>query len=114
MKKKIIVISIVLLVTTASCQSGKQKVYLANGIKIAEVTHNSAIIWSRATAVEKQDKSTPKFKYETDPLKIPKDYQPIPKGLTLTQMEGAVPGKAGKIHVVAAHVKVHEITVEIR
>jgi alkaline phosphatase D len=99
-ERKILLSLILFVVTTVSCRSNEKAVYLADGIKIGEVTHNTAVIWSRATAVEKPDMTAPKFKYETGPHVIPKDYNPLPKGLTLEQMEGAVPGKAGKVRLI--------------
>jgi alkaline phosphatase D len=98
--KKSFVSLFLLVITTVSCRSGEKNVYLADGIKIGEVTHNSAIIWCRVTAVEKPNMTAPKFKYETGPKIIPPDYNPLPKGLALEQMEGAVPGKSGKVRLI--------------
>ena len=76
----------------ASFLSGK--VYQTNGIKIGEVTHDSAIIWTRLTKNPSANTNGEKF------LKVSKEVEQIPKGKTLEDMEGAVPGTDGKVKII--------------
>ena len=69
------------------------KVYQANGIKIGEVTQDSAIIWTRLTKNPTAHIDGEKFR------KVPKHAQQIPDGKSLTDMEGAVPGIAGSVRI---------------
>ena len=69
------------------------KVYQANGIKIGEVTQDSAIIWTRLTKNPSANTNGEKFP------KASKEAEQIPKGKKLEDMEGAVPGTQGKVKV---------------
>ena len=69
------------------------KVYQANGIKIGEVTQDSAIIWTRLTKNSSANTNGEKFP------KVSKEAVQIPKGKKLEDMEGAVPGTKGKLKV---------------
>ena len=69
------------------------KVYQANGIKIGEVTQDSAIIWTRLTKDLSANTNGEKF------LKVSKEAEQIPKGKKLEDMEGAVPGAEGKVKI---------------
>ena len=69
------------------------KVYQANGIKIGEATQDSAIIWTRLTKNPSANTNGEKFP------KVSKEAAQIPKGKTLEDMEGAVPGAKGKVKI---------------
>jgi len=69
------------------------KVYQTNGIKIGEVTQDSAIIWTRITKNPTANTNGEKFR------KVPKHAPQIPKGKSLSDMEGAVPGIAGSVRI---------------
>ena len=69
------------------------KVYQANGIKIGEVTQDSAIIWTRLTKNPSANTNGEKFP------KVSKEAEQIPKGKKLEDMEGAVPGTKGKVKI---------------
>ncbi|MDA7822787.1 alkaline phosphatase D family protein [Opitutales bacterium] len=69
------------------------KVYQTNGIKIGEVTQDSAIIWTRLTKNPTANTNGEKFR------KVPKHAPQIPKGKSLSDMEGAVPGIAGSVRI---------------
>src|SRR6056300_1300846 len=69
------------------------KVYQTNGIKIGEVTQDSAIIWTRLTKNPTAHIDGGKFR------KVPKHAPQIPKGKSLADMEGAVPGIAGSVRI---------------
>jgi alkaline phosphatase D len=69
------------------------KVYQTNGIKIGEVTQDSAIIWTRLTKNPIAHIDGQKFR------KVPKHAQQIPDGKNLSDMEGAVPGIAGSVRI---------------
>ena len=69
------------------------EVYLANGIKIGEVTQDSAILWTRLTKHATANIDGEKFR------KVPKHVRQIPEGKNLAEMEGAVPGNAGSVRI---------------
>jgi len=69
------------------------KVYQTNGIKIGEVTQDSAIIWTRITKNPTANTNGEKFR------KVPKHAPQIPKGKSLSDMEGAVPGITGSVRI---------------
>ena len=69
------------------------EVYLANGIKIGEVTQDSAILWTRLTKHATANIDGEKFR------KVPKHVPQIPEGKNLAEMEGAVPGNAGSVRI---------------
>ena len=69
------------------------KVYQANGIKIGEVTQDSAIIWTRLTKNPSANTNGEKFP------KVSKEAVQIPNGKKLEDMEGAVPGTKGKVKI---------------
>lgn len=98
----------------AGCTPSKpdEKVYLANGIKIGEVSQNSAIIWTRTTQVETP--ATTGVEFTTlDRKKIPEitshpdqDLGPkgrfgfqLPEGTTLDDTPHAVPGTSGEVRL---------------
>jgi hypothetical protein len=65
--------------------------FFANGIKIGEVTEDSALIWTRLTRHATAHVDGVKFR------KTPKHAPQTPAGKSLTDMEGAVPGIAGSV-----------------
>ena len=69
------------------------KVYQANGIKIGEVTQDSAIVWTRLTKNPSANTDGEKFP------KVSKEAEQIPNGKKLEEMEGAVPGTKGKVKI---------------
>ena len=69
------------------------KVYQANGIKIGEVTQDSAIVWTRLTRNPSANTNGEKFP------KVSKEAVQIPRGKKLGDMEGAVPGTKGKVKI---------------
>jgi len=72
--------------------------FLANGIKIGELTPTSVRMWTRLTAVEKPDMNAPKFERTKDRPGPPAVV--MPAGLTIDRMEGAVPGMPSQVRVV--------------
>jgi alkaline phosphatase D len=67
--------------------------FFANGIKIGEVTKDSALIWTRLTRHATAHVDGVKFR------KTPKHAPQIPIGKSLTDMEGAVPGITGSVRI---------------
>src|SRR3989304_1251154 len=69
-------------------------VFMANGIKIGEVTQTSAILWTRLTQQPERNHAGfafPELKRKDNPTEA-KQLQ----GHALEEMEGAVPGAAGE------------------
>lgn len=95
--------------STTSCllllglTSAHADLFMANGIKIGDVTQGTAKIWTRLTAQPERTRSGVSF------LKIanPRREKPaasdgshqIPKEKSLADMEGSVPGTAGEVRV---------------
>ncbi len=80
-------------VDTRHSSAQLKQVYQANGIKIGEVTQKSAIIWTRLTSI-------PELNLAGTPWPSSKkksSIQVIPKGNTLADMNGAVPGSKGRV-----------------
>ena len=75
-----------------SCSEMEVPVYMANGIKIGEVTQNSAIVWTRLTKQPERNTSGNSFAKNNK-----KDFNP-PFG-KLEEMEGATPGITGEIRI---------------
>ena len=70
-------------------------VFMANGIKIGEVTQTSAILWTRLTQQPERNHAGfafPELKRKDNPTEA-KQLQ----GHALEEMEGAVPGAAGEV-----------------
>ena len=87
-------------------------VFMGNGIKIGEVTQNSAIIWARLTKISKLNKPGIKFnefsvkKYLADKSISDEENGPkggfasqLPRDVSLEEAEGAVPGTAGEVRL---------------
>lgn len=73
-------------------------VFQANGIKIGEVDQTSALIWTRLTLNEQANSAGAEF---IRPKKsgLPNTAEQLPKGKTLGDMQGAVPGAAGSVRI---------------
>ena len=95
---KIKVIHIILFYTSlslvmfTSCSKTEAPVYMANGIKIGEVTQNSAIIWTRLTKHPERNINGHNF-----PKSETKHVNP-PFG-KLEEMKAATPGTTGEVHI---------------
>jgi alkaline phosphatase D len=72
--------------------------YFANGIKIGEVDQDSALIWTRLTRHPSILLDGAKF-IECGNHPVPAAKQ-LPEGKTLADMEGAVPGAAGRVRLI--------------
>ncbi|MHC4324568.1 MAG: alkaline phosphatase D family protein [Planctomycetota bacterium] len=113
-KKTVIKSNIIILFLAVIANSGchSQGPYQASGIKIGEVTHNSAIVWTRLTRQAQRvgsEAPVPEVSYR-DPKtgQITKkrsgrpDMTPIvsfPEGSTIETIEGAVPGTPGQVRI---------------
>lgn len=91
-KKIIILYALFSLMVFTSCSETKVPVYMANGIKIGEVTQNSAIIWTRLTKQPERNILGNPFTNNDK-----KHFNP-PFG-KLEEMEGATPGITGEIRI---------------
>jgi alkaline phosphatase D len=84
--------------------------YQANGVKVGEVTQTSAIIWTRLTRNPERlndgaEWLAPKRVGSAEKPKRSRKIVPgsqMPEGLTVDDMEGAVPGAPGEVRVVIA------------
>jgi alkaline phosphatase D len=91
-------------------------VYQTNGIKIGEVDQTSALIWTRLTqdAQPKHDgadfiRPAKRDKKNRRPLSM---AEQLPKGKTLADMRGAVPGAVGSVRITWADSNGHEALTE--
>ena len=85
--------------------------YQANGVKVGEVTQDSAIVWTRLTRSARRLDDGAQWlpgKRRVDPAAPEKQQRgrgivpgsQLPEGATLDDMEGAVPGAPGEVRVV--------------
>lgn len=81
------------MVSIATAQTDGGAVFQGNGIKIGEVSQNSAIVWTRLTATP--DLNLPGVEWPR--TKKPNGKSLIPEGKMLADMAGAVPGMAGSV-----------------
>lgn len=101
-----------LMVCCSSLHGAEDTVFLANGIKVGEVTHNRAIVWTRVTqspepvfpgvAFTLQSKSeVNKFQKLSNRELGPEGRygSQIPEGATLEDALGAVPGSTGEVRL---------------
>jgi len=102
-----------LLFTVCGCSSVlSDGPYQATGIKIGEVTDNSAIVWTRLTSCPERvgsEAPMPEILYrnpKTDELTSKRGGRPdlapvvnFPKDSTINTIEGAAPGTPGKVRV---------------
>jgi alkaline phosphatase D len=76
-------------------------VYQATGIKIGEVTADSAIVWTRLTSVKEPHRDGLKFvEMKRREAEAREPSAQMPAGATLAEMERAVPGARGALRVV--------------
>ena len=79
------------------------EVFMANGIKIGDVTHDTAKIRTRLTAQAERTRSGISFLKVENPRKqkpgATDGSQQIPEGKSLADMEGSVPGTTGEVRV---------------
>ncbi|TWU56305.1 PhoD-like phosphatase [Rubripirellula reticaptiva] len=78
-------------------------VFMANGMKIGDVTSDTAKIWTRLTAQPERTRSGTEFLKTTNPTKA-KPLQAdgshqYPAGKRLADMEGSVPGTDGEVRL---------------
>jgi alkaline phosphatase D len=81
--------------------------YQATGLKIGEVTHNSAIVWTRLTAKPERNRSDgPQVRIEYDMEREPAGRRELavkgiyfPNGCTAADLREAVPGVDGNVRV---------------
>ncbi|TWU54325.1 PhoD-like phosphatase [Rubripirellula tenax] len=78
-------------------------VFMANGMKIGDVTSDTAKVWTRLTAQPERTRSGTKFLKTTNPTKeeparADGSHQ-FPPGKTLADMEGSVPGADGEVRL---------------
>lgn len=93
MRFAVLILTLGSFVSFAHAQADDGKVFQANGIKIGEVTQDSAIIWTRLTATS--DLNLPGIEWPA--TKKPDGVSLIPPGKTMDDMAGAVPGAAGSV-----------------
>ncbi|MHC4207341.1 MAG: fibronectin type III domain-containing protein, partial [Planctomycetota bacterium] len=113
-KKTVIKANILILFVTAVTNSGcnSSGPYQATGFKIGEVTHDSAIVWTRLTRNPQRvgsEAPMPEVSYrDLETGKIVKkrsgrpDLTPIVnfhEGSTVETIEGAVPGTNGQVRI---------------
>ncbi len=80
------------LIMFTSCSKDDATVYMANGIKIGEVTANSAIVWTRLTKhSERNVDGLPFIKCKEKNINPPFEK--------LEEMEGATPGTTGEVRI---------------
>ena len=103
---------LVIAATFSFTQCSKSIPYMATGVKVGEVTSNSAVIWTRLTAHETRigaEAGMPTVQYK-DPksgewiekLKGRPNAEPrviFPEGRDVSSIEGACPGVDGKVRV---------------
>jgi alkaline phosphatase D len=82
-------------VSSAQAQSNVEKVFQGNGIKIGEVTQNSAIVWTRLTAAP--DLNLPGIEWPS--TRRPDGNSLIPEGKSLADMAGALMGIDGSVRL---------------
>ncbi len=88
----IMVKAIVALILFTSCSESETPVYMANGIKIGEVTQHSAIVWVRLTKDPERNINGHSFaKNENKHINPPFEK--------LEEMEGATPGILGEVRI---------------
>ncbi|MBN1912461.1 MAG: alkaline phosphatase D family protein [Pirellulales bacterium] len=99
---RVLLIGLVLgLCSMASGEAAEGGVFLADGFKVGEVTSDSVIVWTRATAVAKPADDGVKLRASKKTRKqFQKTKKALPDGVTVEQLEGYVPGAPGKIRAV--------------
>lgn len=91
------VIAWLILAGALSCTVGCKATagpYQATGVKVGEVTATSAIVWTRLT------RNPRRLNSGVRPLKAAWDEPQWPEGVSVDELEGAVPGAEGEVRVV--------------
>lgn len=101
-KKPSVLLCGYLLFVTAGCLWAAEPVYMADGIKIGEVTPDAAIVWVRLTRAPERNAGGAPFPEVTGKDRAGGDLSvsEITGGRALVEMEGAVPGAAGLVRVI--------------
>ena len=91
--KRFVTICLLVVLLLGAAMEGKESnpLFMANGIKIGEVTRDSAIVWTRLTRHKERNTAGRAFVGKEDA---------VPAGFTLDDMEGSVPGTAGEVRVI--------------
>ena len=84
--------ALLVLIVLTSCSETEAPVFMANGIKIGEVTQNSAIIWMRLT-------KHPERNINGHPFTKSESKHVNPSIEKLEEMEGATPGTTGEVRI---------------
>ena len=87
----------IILLTGPAIAGGGPTVFFGNGVKIGEVKQTSAIVWTRLTASPEMNWTGANFITTDD--KLASMQQQLPQGSSLGDMEGAMPGKMGKVRL---------------
>lgn len=87
------ILTILTFIALLSASLFAYEVHQGNGIKIGEVTQTSAIIWTRLTATA--DLKRPAIEWPG--TANPNGASQIPDGISLADMDGALPGIAGSV-----------------
>ena len=92
---------ILVLAMCASAISVAEPVYMANGIKVGEVTQDSAVVWTRLTKAPERNVDGAPFPEVTGQARAGSDLslEEITGGRVLSEMEGAAPGAPGLVRV---------------
>ena len=88
-------VSLTLLAATAVPASGQEKVHLAMGLRVGEVTQTSAIVWSRVTAQSKRV-----WPGERRVGRAGQKTVEYTEKINVDGLEGAVPGALGQLQLV--------------
>lgn len=91
------ILCILLFSVLSTFAGGGPTVFFGNGMKIGEVDQDSAIVWTRLTAAPEMNQSGVPF-ISTEDKEATMASQ-MPEGKKLDDMEGAVPGKTGKVRL---------------
>jgi alkaline phosphatase D len=91
--KKLLFLQLPVLLTASlalAFSSGEEDVFMANGVKVGEVTSTTAIVWTRLTRDGERNTMGEPFAVEVAGL---------PAGMTLEDMAGSVTGSAGEVRL---------------
>jgi alkaline phosphatase D len=91
--KKLLFLLLSVLLTSSfalAFSAGEEDVFMANGVKVGEVTSTSAIVWTRLTRDAERNTMGEPFAVEAASL---------PREMTLGNMAGSVTGSAGEVRL---------------
>jgi alkaline phosphatase D len=94
-----ILFCLVTLVTSTGL-SAAEAVHLGMGIKIGEVTQNSAIVWARVTRDEKRNDDGKSGPGIVGRVRGPRNEQPVMSQEEVDELVGSMPGAAGRVRVI--------------